>query len=93
MGVGGHNGIQNSANQSVPGGIGLMMGNNNINVQNMRGTATSTASGVSSNNYIQINTENRAAAIQFIRNSYASVSDLSDAFYTSKWGIIEQILV
>ena len=42
----------------VPGGIGVMMGNNNINVPNMR-----TTGGVQSNNYIQINTENRAAAI------------------------------
>ncbi len=77
MGIGNSHGIQNSANQSVPGGIGLMMGNNNINMQNMRGATSSTTSGgASSNNYIQINTENRAAAIQFIRNSYASVSDL-----------------
>jgi hypothetical protein len=56
---------------AIPGGIGVMMGNNNINVSNMR----TAGGGAQSNNYIQINTENRAAAIQFIRNSYASVSN------------------
>jgi hypothetical protein len=71
--------VNNNSNASAPGGIGLLMGNGtnnniiNINMQNMRGSGSS-GPPPSSTNYIQINTENRAAAAQFIRNSYASVS-------------------